>query len=382
MGSSITYTKTTSRIFAVSTETGIFVSASAFPDDEQPMSAFVTRDSDGNIVGKIVNESLASAHDEWKEKNPYQYDFVNKYTKFFQVFFTILIGLITLLKNTNITLFFSIMWVVSLFTGSLYNVSYYCSILIYNKIKMPSIARFHAAEHMAYHVANEFKRVPTLNEISEASMYEYKCATTESLLIPTAVSVIRTICVTVSVFFVGAGFLYLLKTWSDSWEYNFLFVLLVAITACVSKLLVNIPSFVTKRLKKESFFLKIMQWPVVSKPNKDEIEIAQQAIRLHYLMDDTIKEDSEGYKIEDVSFDLLNKKAIYTFCNGKTGRITLLEYINSVVAILNAKIEKNEDDSCESSKEIENADEVSVESADFEESDEVTVQTIYFNDVE
>ena len=205
MSQSVTCTKSVSRIFAVSTENGIFVSANAFNEDEQPMSAFVTRDAEGNIVGKIVNESLTSAHDEWKENNSVQFDFVNKYTTFFQVLFSLIVAAIAMIKNTNVTIIFSLLWLISLFTSSLYNVSYYCAILIYNKIKAPAIARYHAAEHMAYHAFNEYNRVPTMNEISQQTMYEYKCATTDSLIVPTAVSLIRTFIIAFSIFFISSS---------------------------------------------------------------------------------------------------------------------------------------------------------------------------------
>ena len=354
MSSYVTVTKKVSQIYAVSTEAGIFVSADAFSEDEQPMSGFVTRNSDGKIVGTIVNESLSSAHSDWQEKNPAQTNHVKKWTKIFQTIFTLIIASFAMIRNSNITLFVSLVWVISLFTSSLYNVSYYFAMLTFFKIKEPIIAKYHAAEHMVFCAAREFQRVPTLNEISRESMYSYKCSITESLLLPTAVSVIRTLIISASVFFIWPGLLYLSNIWSNTWEYNFLFLILVIMVALIVKLLKGVPTFVDKQLRKEGLFLKIMQSSVVSMPGKEEMEIAQQASNLRFLMNEIINKDSEGYKVEDISFDLISKRAIYTFCNGKVGQITLIEYINSVMNLLNADVkEANPKKTEESSKETE-----------------------------
>ncbi len=341
--SSITYTTKNYRTYALSTEEGIFISASAFNEHEQPMSAFVKRNSDGQISIEVQNESLSSAHEDWKKNNSKQSEFIDKYVKVFQVAFTLMLAGISFIRVPAITVSVSVFWVISLFTSGLYNISYYCAALVYGKLKVPAISRYHGAEHMAFHAEIKYNRVPTVDEIANESIYEFACTTTESLLLPTFVSVVRTIIVTIISCFGFYILNYLTVSWQRDWKYNLIILFVVVSMTLVAKFLKKLPDIVKKCFENEKF-LKLFQWSVVSKPGKDEIEVAQQAIKMLYFMNEKINNDPDGYAFEDVSFDILHKKAVYTFCNGQTGIGTLIDYINNVFTIINAEIVEDEND--------------------------------------
>ena len=342
MSYKVTISNKRQQVSAYSTESGIFISSTAFKDGEQPMSAFVSRDENGDIQAQIINESISLAHEKWKEKYSIETLLVDRYVKIFQVVYTILIALIAMVKIPVITVFVSTLWVVSLFTGALHSISFYSSILVYNKLKFPIFPKYHGAEHMAVRAEKKYKRIPTISEIANESIYEYQCSTTNTLLVPTCFSIVKTIII--SIVLLSGYYLCTLmtNTWIQSWQYYIIFAFVVVFSILVGKLLSMLPDLIKKCMKNE-FILKLFQWAVVSKPGKDEIEIAQQAIRLRYLMNEKISKDQEGYAFEDVSIDVLHKTAIYTFRNGKTGTTTLYEYIESIVAILNAEIEECDD---------------------------------------
>ena len=174
MGCKINYTSKRYQTFALSTEEGIFISSSSFKDAEQPMSAFVTRNSEGDIVAQIQNESVTSAHDDWKKDHQQQVEFARTYVKVFQVLFSLLPACIALIRVPFLTFFAMTFWIVSLFTNALYNISCYFTSMIYGKIVCPVFARYHGAEHMAFHAEAKYNRVPTISEISQESMYDTK----------------------------------------------------------------------------------------------------------------------------------------------------------------------------------------------------------------
>ncbi len=127
------------------------------------------------------------------------------------------------------------------------------------KFKEPSLARFHAAEHMAVNAYNQLQRIPTLDELRKASRFSKHCQSQRSLLSFFILSLLQI----AAILFYNTSFLYLIAA-----------LIILFFEIIVSK----------KQL------LSFLQIFVVSKPTDKELELAIEGLKQLEIVENNFEE--------------------------------------------------------------------------------------------
>ena len=334
MSSKKTYVLTRSRLEACSTEEGIFISVSAF-DGEQPMCGYVFRNADGTIEKKTYYQSIIAQYNDWKKANSIEKEYVEKKSKLINLIITLLLGALIFLGNNILTCFSVVLWIVLFFTNGLSIISYFIATAMYHK-KFPKLSMYHGAEHKAIIAYDRYKRIPTIEEISKETIYDNNCSSIDYSLKPVVLCMLNAIILTVSIVAGGYFFLYCINSWQDDWKYM-LFIMIMTYV----RILYFLITVITDRLVSKGFdsglLTHLTQWTVVKEPTYQEIEVAHEALKLREEIDQMVKEHEDDFTIVNLQFDVKEKRAIYTFCNGRDAKITINEYLAQIRTLRDAE---------------------------------------------
>ncbi|MBQ9280289.1 MAG: DUF1385 domain-containing protein [Clostridia bacterium] len=327
------YAISRSRLEACSTHEGILMSSSSLSGD-QSMCAYVKRNPDGTMEKMFFNQSIIAQSSDYKKEYHHEADFVSPRATVLQFFISAILAIIAIFGSKTIAIFALAFWAVMYFSNALSNVAY-CIALAWYHQKYPSLSRYHGAEHMAIRAYEKYQRIPTLEEMREESIYDNNCSSIDTSLGPTIISLLNALILTITALPVIALVLYGLEHWKNVLVYGGVTLLFMVYLPTICLLLERVPNLVEKGFD-SGFLTRLTQWMVVKTPTDAELEVAQEALKLRDLLNKMIEEDPEGFEVNMVNFNVIEKKAVYTYENGREAKITLDEYIGSIKAIRDA----------------------------------------------
>ena len=335
------YAITRERLTAISTKDGIMISSSKFPGEQQPMCVYVYRNEDGEIESAYYNQSLISRHLDWKEEHPEEDTFVKRATPIITLIISMIFATIAILGNKWVTISAITFWVILSITEALYNISYLTALTIYH-YKVPSLPRYHGAEHMAIKAFERLHRIPTMEEIKEEDIYDGDCSSVHTTLKPTLQSLINSLVITVTLIPAIYGFIYVINNFQGTWIYGLLFLFVVIYLALLEKFFNTTPILLDKGFESNKI-TRFIQWTVIHKPTQEDLDVALTALRMREKLDETIQEDIDGFICEGVNFSLSDKCAVFSYKNGKMAKVTLNEYISQIRSYLHAEMIEEKD---------------------------------------